>query len=103
MIRPGAMRDRLQLNTVTNGRNAFGQPESTLTPVATVWAELVSIATVTAQEAGGPAPVTRATFRIRYRAVSVDQVVIWGGQQYRVMSSSDPSARRVELLIEVER
>jgi SPP1 family predicted phage head-tail adaptor len=102
----GALRNIVKLQRRTAGRDALGQPLTTWTDVATVYADIRYLRGLEAIKAGAESSVTQASIRIRWRTdVTPDMRVLYGSTAYQIKAVLPDMAKRahVDLAVEVVR
>ena len=98
----GQLRSRVTLQTLTVGQDAIGQPLTTWTDTATLWADIRYQSGLSAIKAGADVSLSKVSIRLRYTACNAGQRVLHGDQVYAIEAVL-PDAKRayVDLVCEV--
>ena len=89
-----ALRHRVTLQQLQAGQDAIGQPSRVWINAADVWADIEYQSGLSAIKAGGDVSLSRASVRIRQRAVSAGDRILHGSTVFNIQAVL-PTARRV--------
>jgi len=101
-MKAGLLRHRVTLQTLTVGQDEIGQPVTTWTDTAILWADVRYLSGLSAIKAGADVSLSKVSIRLRYRAISAGQRVLHDGKAYAIEAVL-PEAKReyVDLVCEV--
>lgn len=104
MISAGKLRDRVVLQKPADGRDAWGQPVTSWQDVGLpIWADVRFLSgSETIRSGAAEAQTTRASIRIRPRAVDPSWRVLFAGGTYEIKSVL-PADDHVDLVVEAVR
>lgn len=104
MISAGKLRDRVVLQKPADGRDAWGQPVTSWQDVGLpIWADVRFLSgSETIRSGAAEAQTTRASIRIRPRAVDPSWRVLFAGGAYEIKSVL-PADDHVDLVVEAVR
>lgn len=104
MISAGKLRDRVVLQKPADGRDAWGQPVTSWQDVGLpIWADVRFLSgSETIRSGAAEAQTTRASIRIRPRAVDPSWRVLFAGAAYEIKSVL-PADDHVDLVVEAVR
>ena len=96
MLAAGELRNLVQLQALTAGQDAAGQPAQVWSTYAAVWADIRYLNGIEAIKAGAPASVSSCSIRIRYRAgVTAAHRVVRGTTVFDIQAvNPDPTGRK---------
>lgn len=101
-MRAGDLRHRVILQSLGSSQDALGQPSTVWSNVATLWADIRQVSGLGAIKAGADTAVTKASIRLRFRAVNAGQRVLHGDTVYDIKAAlPDPRRKYVDLVCEV--
>ncbi|MBK5203855.1 MAG: phage head closure protein [Polaromonas sp.] len=90
----GQLRHRVILQTLTVGQDEIGQPVTTWTDTATLWADVRYLSGLSAIKAGADVSLSKVSIRLRYRAINAGQRIKQGVVLYAIEAVL-PDAKRV--------
>ncbi len=94
----GTLRERVQLLRKDQTIGSAGGHNSTLTPLATVWARVRSLAGSPAEVSDGRASKVSHTVVIRYRAdISPGDRIVYRSRMLEILSAEDMNGRKAYL------
>lgn len=101
-MKAGQLRHRVILQTLTAGQDEIGQPVTTWTDTATIWADVRYLSGLSAIKAGADVSLSKVSIRLRYRVVNAGQRVKHGAVLFNIEAVL-PDAKReyVDLVCEV--
>lgn len=105
-MKVGALNNLVKLQRRTAGADSLGQPLTTWTDVAEVYADIRYQRGLEAIKGGAVASLTNASIRIRWRTdVTSDMRVLYGSTEYQIKAVLPDMASRafVDLAVEVVR
>jgi SPP1 family predicted phage head-tail adaptor len=103
-MRAGELTSRITIQRPADGEDERGQPLTTWTDVATVWATIAFTSGLGAIKAEAPVSVVKASIRIRYRmGIAAGMRVLEGAAAYQVRAVLPDRAGRdyVDLVCEI--
>ena len=101
-MKAGQLRHRVTLQTLTVGQDDIGQPVTAWADTATVWADVRHLSGLSAIKAGADVSLTKASIRMRYRAVNAGQRVVYGSEVFDVQAVlPDCKKSYIDLVCEV--
>lgn len=93
-MKAGTLRDRVTLQTLAVGTDPIGQPLTTWTDTAELWADVRYQSGMSAIKAGADVSLSKVSIRIRAREVSPAQRIKFGATVFAIQAVL-PDARRV--------
>jgi len=94
-MQAGKLNSRITIQRLIDGQDEIGQPVSTWTDVATVWADVAHKSGLETIKADAPVSVVKASIRIRYRTdITAGMRVTLGSTHYDVMAALPDEGRR---------
>lgn len=93
-MKAATLRDRVILQTLSEGTDEIGQPLTTWTDTATLWADVRYLSGVSAIKAGADVSIDKVSIRLRFRDVSPAQRIKRGAEIFAIEAVL-PDARRV--------
>lgn len=102
MLKVSDLCSRVILQTISSGVDEIGQPVTTWTDTATVWADVRYLSGLSAIKAGADVSLSKVSIRLRYRAVNAGQRVKHGSVLFNIEAVL-PDAKRAytDLVCEV--
>lgn len=83
-MKAGQLRHRVTLQTLIEGRDEIGQPSIVWTDTASLWANVRYPSGLSAIKAGADTSVTKASIRMRHRAVNAGQRIVYGNEVFEI-------------------
>jgi len=86
-MRAGSLRNKVVIQQQASTTDDYGQPASTWTDVATVWADIRHQSGLESIKADSPASVVKASIRIRYRTdITAGMRAVHGTTVYDILA-----------------
>lgn len=80
----GQLRHRVTIQTQVTTQDAIGQPSTSWTDTAAVWADIRYLSGLSAIKAGADASVSKVSIRLRYRACDAGQRIVCGDEVFNI-------------------
>lgn len=85
-MKAGLLRHRVTLQSRVDTVDAIGQPSTSWSTTATVWADVRYLTGISAIKAGADTSVGKVSVRLRYQAVNAGQRIVYGTQVFDVQA-----------------
>jgi len=103
-MQAGKLRNTVTIQQQTAGQDEIGQPMTTWTNVATVWADIRHLSGIETVKAGAQISAVKASIRIRYRAgINAGMRILHGSTIYNIAAVMPDAAKTayVDLVCEI--
>ena len=103
-MKAGMLNSRISIQQLSTGQDAIGQPVTTWTTLATVWANIRYLNGVETIKADTPTSVVKASIRIRRRTdITPAMRVVFGATTFQINAvlPDEQDRERVDLSVEV--
>lgn len=83
-MKAGQLRHRVFLQDRVSTTDDIGQPSSSWLTTATVWADVRYLSGLSAIKSGADVSVSKCSIRMRHRAVSAGQRIVYGNEVFEI-------------------
>ena len=83
-MKAGMLRHRVTLQSRVDTVDDIGQPSTSWLTVATVWADVRYLSGLSAIKSGADISVSKCSIRMRYKAVSAGQRIVYGDEVFEI-------------------
>ena len=83
-MKAGQLRHRVTLQSRVDTVDEIGQPSTSWLTTATVWADVRYLSGLSAIKSGADVSVSKCSIRMRHRAVSAGQRIVYGDEVFEI-------------------
>ena len=83
-MKAGQLRHRVTLQSRVDTVDEIGQPSTSWLTTATVWADVRYLSGLSAIKSGADISVSKCSIRMRYKAVSAGQRIVYGDEVFEI-------------------
>ena len=83
-MKAGLLRNRVELQSRLEVFDEIGQPSTSWLTTATVWADVRYLSGLSAIKSGADVSVSKCSIRMRHRAVSAGQRIVYGDEVFEI-------------------
>lgn len=85
-MKAGLLRHRVTLQSRVDTVDDIGQPSTSWLTTATLWADVRYLTGLGALKAGADTSIGKCTIRLRHRAISAGQRIVYGNEVFEIES-----------------
>ena len=83
-MKAGQLRHRCEIQTRLDTVDSIGQPSTSWLTTATVWADVRYLSGLSAIKSGADVSVSKCSIRMRHRAVTAGQRIVYGDEVFEI-------------------